>query len=367
MKKIIIAAFIVFLSYGCGQKTPIKIGFAGNLSGKMSDLGTDARNGAILAVEKINSEGGIDGRDIELIVKDDEGNAETAKKIDQELIDEKVSLIIGHVLSGMSLAALPLMNEKQMLLFSPTSVSNAFTGKDDFFIRTSAATKAAIDTFADYTFQTLKINKVSFVYDLSNKGYTEDWYKNFSSRFEKIGGSVKKVKTYTSNPDNDYGKLVQDLAFDDQAIVIVGGPLDAALICQQIRKFNSKTPILIAGSAVAEALIQNGGKSVEGVFLSYNFDQNSEIPQFKEFKEAFQKRFGNSPNFTAKYSYETVMVIQSVLTGMKDPDPVKIKKAILDKAVFEGLQGKIELDANGDAQPAVFFFTVENGKFKRIY
>ncbi|MGM0427217.1 MAG: ABC transporter substrate-binding protein, partial [Thermodesulfobacteriota bacterium] len=93
-------------SLGCDrEKEPIKLGFSGCLTGRLSDLGTSGRNGAILAVEQVNEAGGINGRPVELIVRDDRQNKAEALRVDQELMAEGVVAIIGHMTSTMSITA----------------------------------------------------------------------------------------------------------------------------------------------------------------------------------------------------------------------------------------------------------------------
>jgi branched-chain amino acid transport system substrate-binding protein len=84
------------------DKNAYKIGFVGGLTGKSSDLGIQGRNSVMLAVEEINSQGGINGRPLQLITKDDKQDPQTALKVDRELIDEGVITIIGHMTSTMS-------------------------------------------------------------------------------------------------------------------------------------------------------------------------------------------------------------------------------------------------------------------------
>ena len=113
---------------GCDNNKPIKVGFVGGLTGRLSDLGIAGRNGVIMAIEEINKAGGINKRPIELITKDDKQDPEVAVNVDKELIDEGVVAIIGHMTSAMSIAALPLINKKQILMISPTTSTNKLFG-----------------------------------------------------------------------------------------------------------------------------------------------------------------------------------------------------------------------------------------------
>ncbi|MEW5815083.1 MAG: ABC transporter substrate-binding protein [Spirochaetota bacterium] len=131
--------------YFCTEKNPIKIGFAGGLTGIHSDLGIAGRNGALLAVEEITSAGGIKGRPVVLITKDDQQDPVAALKVDKELIDEGVVAIIGHMTSVMTMSVIPFINKSEILMISPTTSTNELTNIDDYFFRTLPANKDETD------------------------------------------------------------------------------------------------------------------------------------------------------------------------------------------------------------------------------
>lgn len=133
-----------------------KIGFSGTLTGRGTEFGTRDRNAAQLAVYEINKNGGIKGRPLVLITKDDKNDPDTARKVDQELIDAGVVAIIGHPTSHMTLASVALMNTIKMLMISPTTSTTNLTGIDDYFIRVTPDNRAIAHEHADYTYHALK-------------------------------------------------------------------------------------------------------------------------------------------------------------------------------------------------------------------
>ncbi len=115
-KMICFLALIAFVIAGCDDKKPVRIGFAGGLTGRVSALGTAGRDGVVLAVEEINSRGGLNGRPVELVVRDDKQEPEPALAVDRELIDEGAAAIIGHMTSSMTLAVQELVNKEKILI-----------------------------------------------------------------------------------------------------------------------------------------------------------------------------------------------------------------------------------------------------------
>jgi len=116
------------LFLGCVQKEPIRVGFVAELTGRQADLGVQERNAAELAVDKINAAGGVAGRPIELVVRDDRGTSEGAQAADRELIAARVVAIIGHATSGQTIAALPVAEQAGMVLISPSSSTPKLSG-----------------------------------------------------------------------------------------------------------------------------------------------------------------------------------------------------------------------------------------------
>ncbi len=115
------------------------LGFAGELTGRHAGMGVDGRDGAILAVDEINKTGGINGRKIKLIIKDDKGDPEVARRVDVELIKQGVVAIIGHITSGQTAAVLEQINKANVVLISPAASSIQFSGQADFFFVSSTA------------------------------------------------------------------------------------------------------------------------------------------------------------------------------------------------------------------------------------
>ena len=102
-----ISGLVIFVIWSlfmtaCTQQQPLIIGFSAGLTGSASEMGVNGRNGLMMAVEEINAVGGVNGRHVEVRVKDDQNNPEIALAMDQELYQEGVSFIIGHMTSNMA-------------------------------------------------------------------------------------------------------------------------------------------------------------------------------------------------------------------------------------------------------------------------
>ena len=359
----VMAMFVFFMATvpGCHDKTPIKVGFVGCLTGRLSDLGTMGRNGVMLAVEQVNEAGGIKGRPVELVIRDDQHDPDVALQVDKELIEAGVAAIIGHMTSTMSLAAVPLMNSEKMLMISPTTSTDKLAGIDDYFLRIMPTSKMAIENLAHYIFETLELRDLIVVYDLSNPAYTEAWYHDFTSAFESMGNASIVAETFTSDADAYYPEMAQNLIDSGaEGVVIVAGALDAAMICQQLRKSGSDLPIFVSGWAKTPAFLQHGGSVVEGVIFSQLFDSASTHKNYLLFKEQFGERFQKDPDFAAAFGYDAAQILLTALSA--GHSGLAVKEAIINHT-FQGLHGDITIDSYGDTGPRRILVTVKNGQF----
>jgi len=342
---------------GCEKKEAIKVGFVGDLTGSMSELGINGRNGVLLAVEECNATGGIDGHLIKLITKDDKHDEEQALKVDQALIKEGVSAIIGHMTSTMSVKVLPLMNKEKMLMISPTT--SQLSRLDDYFIRLIPYDQTNF-YLAQYAYHQLGLRNLTIVYDLSNSAFSHMVRDDFTKEFESLSGKIILSKSFTSGPGLDYINLTKTLIDSKpEGLLIIAGSLDTAMICQHIRMTGSKISVMHNGWAGTTELVQHGGPAIEGIIFPIMYNKDSQDKLFIEFKDRYKKRFGHDPDFASVYAYEAALLLINALS--ESTNPTKLKEIILKKARIDGLQGEITFDKFGDAQRNTAIVKIKDG------
>jgi branched-chain amino acid transport system substrate-binding protein len=354
----------ILLLGGCAdEKSSIKVGFVGSLTGRTSDLGISARDGVILAVEELNAAGGIHGCPIQLLTRDDQQDPETALKVDQDLIDQGVVAIIGHLTSQMSVVAVPLINASRILMLSPTTSTSRLSGQNDYFVRVIVSAAEAVRNLAQYARHHLGLERIVVVYDLSNRAFTEEYFSVFKSVYQGREGAQVLPLTFDGNGAKRFSDLADRiLAMRPGGIVIAASALDTAFLCQHIRRIASTIPLLASGWAYTADFIQHGGPSVEGVIFPQWYNKQSDAEAFVAFAGRFEKRFGTFPNFASTFSFEAANVL---FAGLKTTtDPQALKTAIVTQGRFPGLQGDIRIDRFGDADRKFFLFVVKDGQFQ---
>jgi len=346
----------------CSPPEPILIGFVGGTSGRAADLGVAGRDSVQLAIEERNQGGGISGRRLQLIVKDDEQDPEVAKRVVQELINEGVAAIIGPMTSAMGAAVAPIADQAKILLVSPTVTTEELSGKDDHFFRVSSTTREFARRTALYQLKTNRMRRVAAVYDLGNRAFSENWLKNFTEAFAQ-GGQVVLTLGFQVGNDTTFLSIAQELLADDvDGVLIIANSMDSALLCQQIRKLDARIPIVLSDWGGTERLLELGGKAVEGVNVVQTFDRNSSAPRYQAFCQTYLERFHREPGFPGVYSYDATTVVLDALSQRQGEQ--SLKETVLAVRTFEGLQSSFSFDDYGDVKrPHISIGIVRDGHF----
>ena len=348
---------------GCANRSPIRIGFAGELTGRQADLGVHGRNGAQLAVETINAAGGVAGRPIELVVRDDRGTPEGAQTADRELMGKGVVAIIGHMTSAQTVAGRSATEPAKMVLFSPAASTPELSGLDDFFFRITPTHLDQANILAQHVYHKRGLARIAVIYDTDNAAYAESYADAFAKSLESMGGQVVARISFASSRDPNLASLVTELRIANPAgLLIIASPLDTALLAQHTRLSGWNVPLFSSAWAQTEGLIQNGGQAVEGIEIMIAFDVNSQSAAYQKFKTRYQASFGHAPTFAAGEAYEVVLVLAAAL-GKTGGRAEGLPQALLKTHDFEGLIGKISLDAYGDVARTLFLVSIRNGEF----
>jgi branched-chain amino acid transport system substrate-binding protein len=358
------ALFFVLCVPACGPKESIRIGFVANLTGGNAALGVDGRDGALLAVEKINADGGVNGHPIELVIRDDLGTAEGAVAADQELIDdEKVSVIIGHMTSNTMMAAWPEFQNSGVVFLSPTVSTPQLAGHNDNFFRLIPINSTFSARLAEYASNDLSLRRVAIFYDTDNAAFTGTFRDGFVEEFVANGGTILMDHAFSSSAAPDFKPVLSDLKkLQPDAICIIASAVDTALIAQQSRLEGIDVQLLTSNWALTDDLIENGGRTVDGILTVVAHDETNRSPEYLDFSRQFQSRFGRQPTFAAGYGFESVFVLANAFE-MTDGKTEGIKNALLQTKDLPGVNGHISFDPYGDVLRTLYLIGVEDGQF----
>ena len=344
------------------NQDPIKIALVTTLTGPASTAGIYTRDGALLAIEQANAAGGVNGRLVEALVRDDKADPAIALKLDAELIKDGVVAFLGHYLSSVSVKVVPLMNEHQMVILSLGAATGDLYGLDDQFMRVTLPNPIRTPIAARETFNRLGVRRVAVVYDRSNAAYTESVNQLFCNEFKRLGGEIAISLPFNSTQNFSAPEVARKL-LDSGAdgLFLITDAMHGALISQHIRNQNAAIPIAACAWACSVPdFILDGGRAVDGVLSIVECDIGSSSPNYIHFRDSFKKRFGQEPSLHAQNAY---LVTQLLLQALEQTtDSTKLKKVLLETGGIEGFNGLIGIDRNGEPIRPAYVMQIVDGK-----
>lgn len=344
---------------------PIKIGIPVGLSGANSVVAPSVVQSAELAVEEINAQGGILGRQVELVVADDESGAQGAQRaFDSLVFQDEVDVLISMETSAARNAGLPIVNRSQTPYIytsfyeghscSPWMYSNAWVPEQqvapvvDYFMKEKGA-KTFFLIGSDYAF---------------GRGMLD-----FSRKYiEQTGGTVLGEE-YLPMDASDWTAIISKLkaANPDALITSTAGGAPNVTLTKQLRAAGVDLPY--GNLAVDEGTAKTMGGDATGMFIVGSYVTSIDSPANKTFLAAMEKKFGadlKTPNDLSVPQYEGVYLYKAAVEKAGSTEPDAVIEA-LGQVSFEGPRGTIQMNKQRHAPLTMYLGQVkEDGTIEVI-
>jgi branched-chain amino acid transport system substrate-binding protein len=362
----IVGLFVFAVSGPVLAADTIKLGVAGPHSGDMASYGIPTIKAAQLVVRKVNAAGGVLGKKVELVVEDDQCNPEVATNTATKLISNNVDVVLGHICSGATKAAMGIYKDSKIIVMSPSATNSGLTQSGDYpnFYRTIASDDAQARLEVDFALGVLKLKKIAVLHDKGDygKGLAE-FAKGFIEKDSR--GEVVLYEGITPGAV-DYSAVVQKIKRSGAEAVIFGGyHPEASKVVSQMRKKRMKI-IFISGDGVKDdTFIKVAKKYAEGVYATAQKDV-SKTPMAIAAIEAHKKAYGADPGSFFLNAYAASLALLHAIEQAGSTDYDAVAKALRTKDVATPL-GNIHFDDRGDATGVGFsMYQVQNGVYVEL-
>ncbi|MGX7328120.1 ABC transporter substrate-binding protein [Enterococcus bulliens] len=343
----------------------IKIGANLELSGDVAGYGTQEKEGIELAVDQINKDGGILGKKVELIVKDNKSDNNEAATVAANLAtNDKVVAIIGPATSGATKAATPNITKAKVPMITPSGTDDSVTmtnGKvQPYVFRSSFQDSFQGKVLAEFAQKNLDAKKVAILGDNSSD-YAIGLTKAFKETYK---GDVVLEENFTKG-DKDFQAVLTKLKNTDFDVLYIPGYYEeAGLIIKQARELGIEQPILGADGFGDEKMIElAGAQNVTNVYYTGHFSTLAPANDtVQPFIDAFKEKYGKEPSTFNALAYDAMNMVKKAIEDEKSADSEAITKGLANLKDFVGVTGNITVDKDHNPEKSVVVIEYKDGK-----
>lgn len=373
MKKLVAvtlcAALSVGMMTGCGKEekkaddSVIKIGVLAPLTGTNAEYGKGFEIGTQMAADRINAAGGVNGRKIEMVVKDSKGDSKESSDLCRMFADdEEIMAIIGDFTSGACMANAPIVDEAQIVQLSPTASNPDYAGMSEYCFSIMGRQDGEAPFYAKYILNKyMGAKKLGVIY--INSDWGKSCFDNFKAQCDIEGLEIVEAVNYVQD-EKDFSSLITKLKAADPDVICI---MDQGAVPQVINQIRSSgwtdIPITTLGPGTSQQLIDLCGENAEGLLLTSPFFFDPKDEELMAWKDEFVSKAGFEPTIHPVDAFDCVYLLAEAIEACGDDiNRVSIRDN-LAKVEMTGVSGPIKFNEDGDITRQYLICGVENGEY----
>ena len=348
----------------------IKVGLLAPLTGDVSVYGIAVANGANLYIKQVNEAGGINGKQIEVVEMDEQGDATQAVTCFTQMVDEGITALIGDVTTTPTLAVVAESQEYNMPMVTASATAEAVTydaETDTVYqnvFRTTFTDPFQGVKMADYATDKLGYTKAAVIYQ-TGADYNEGLATNFEAEFASNGGEIVASETYSAGDVDFKTQLTTILSANPEVIYCPNYYEDVGQILSQAVDVGLTVPFL--GGDGWDGVTQYAtAEQLDGCYFCANYA----VGASPEFESAYEAEYGEPyPNGFSPLGYDAALTVCGGLEAAEaaglEPGTDEYKQAVIDgikNGSFEGVTGSFTFDDHNDPIKTAAILTFENGE-----
>ena len=369
MKRVILIALllavVVFQSLKAAAQEPINIGVFIPMTGSVAAFGQMEWLGIQTAHNMTDR---VLGRKVKLVLEDSKSDpTEAADAVERLIKEHKVVGIIGGSTSAEALAGGSIAEKYGIPMISPSATNPLVTRDkkyvfracfDDSFQSQAAARQARIAMGA---------RTAAVIVDIAQADYSVGLGNLFLKAFGEMGGKVL-LTAYIQTGDRDFRSQLSEVqAANPEIIYAPNYYTEDALLAKQIKELGIKAPILMADGAHVSELIRDGGKAVEGVYLTSHFSLEAVSTNLgRRFVARFKKKYERDADGFAALGADAYFILTGAIGRAKSTEGAEIRAALTAMKNYKGVTGAIKIEDDGKTVKRLVIDRVQNGRFTYV-
>ena len=354
--KFLTVAIILALAFVSCQKKQnvVSIGAVLPLTGNAASHGQDAQKGMNMAFDDFMNTVDAASFNVKLIVEDNFSTTQGSVSALRKLIQlHQLPIVIGPITTTDMLAMIPIAEQNQTILFSPSVSSPMVSNAGKYIFRMGPLAPDQSKVITQYAFNELNVKKVAILYMNDDTGHS---YRDaFASDFTALGGEIVFSEKFERNDIDFKSHLLRLRLANAEALCIAGTPKTTGLILKQAKEMNLDIKFLSSAGAEGKELIEIAQNAADGIiFTSVAIDDIF----IKKFMEEHNNEF---PSLGIVLGYDAMAITLKLL--YENPNDIEKLRDALSQVEFSGVTGRTIMTSGGDARKDIALKTVNNGEF----
>jgi len=354
----------LLFSFACNPAASgdkVRIGVFMSTTGTTANFGISSVNGIKLAADEVNAAGGINGKQVELLIQDDRSDAnEDATIVTKFVNQDQVHAILGEVASSRSIAAAPIAQNAQIPMLTPSSTNPEVTRKGNFIFRSCFIDPVQGAAIAQFAAKSLGAKTAAIMVDRKND-YSTGLEKVINETFTKLGGKITAVQSYQEG-DQDFNAQLTSLKGGNPEVIFVPGYYnDVGLIAKQARDRGITVPLVGGDGWDSVQLYAIGGKALNGSYFTNHYSPYDTDPKVQKFVNDYKTRYGNVPDALAATAYDAARIMFDAIKRSKSLGGNDIREALVATKDFPGVTGTVTFNENRDAVKPIVMIEIKDG------
>lgn len=360
---------LLFLS-GCqgnrsGRSESVVLGEYGSLTGSTATFGQSTHKGIELALSELNAKGGVLGKKIELRTEDDASRTEETAAVVQKLITrDNVVALLGEVASSRSIVGGNIAETSQVPMVTPASTNPKVTQGKKWVFRVCFVDTFQGEALAHFCREHLKAKTAAILKDRKNE-YSVGLAEFFAKTFTQLGGTIVAEENYQ---EGDVDFKPQLMKIKSQHPDVIFSPCyytECGLILKQARRELGLLQPFIGGDGWDSASLLKqirGDLEGKGVYFGNHFSASDTREEVAHFVKKFKKKYHTTPDAMAALGYDAARIVVNAIQRAGSTDREKVREALQETKGFQGVTGKITIDAQHNALKPLLVLQMRGGK-----
>ncbi len=367
MKRILISLVLVttfVFALACQPQSggdKVRIGVFMSLTGSTANFGISSVNGIKMAADEVNKAGGINGKQIQLLVEDDRSDASEAATIVTKFVtQDQVHGILGEVASSRSIAAAPIAQNAKIPMLTPSSTNPEVTKKGDYIFRSCFIDPVQGAAIAQFAAKTLGAKRAAIMVDRKND-YSTGLEKVINEVFTRMGGQIVATQSYQEG-DQDFNAQLTSLKGSNPEVIFVPGYYnDVGLIAKQARDKGINVPLVGGDGWDSAQLYAIGGAALNGSFFTNHYSPFDTDPKVQKFVNDYKALYNSVPDALAATAYDAAMIMFDAVKRANSLEGKAIRDSLAATKDYPGVTGNVTFNENRDAVKPIVMIEIKPG------